>query len=156
MSGTEWLVIAGVFGLTFWGLLIWFSVRAKPLGGKPYRWATYIAITTGLGSISLALTTVSAISKDGGGKVMEEWAVVFTSACCALCCVGLFRRKRFGVVMFCVAYFLIWAMVPFFDAYYKTPSNRTPAQQTESGLFFVYFVVTAFYFKRRWRLMGKE
>jgi hypothetical protein len=43
MSGTEWLVIAGVFGLAFWGLLIWLSVRAKPLDGKPYRWATYIA-----------------------------------------------------------------------------------------------------------------
>jgi hypothetical protein len=133
------------------GWLLWFSIRAKPLHGKPYRWATYIAVTTGLAGISLGLSSVSGISK---GQIVGPAVGFIDTASFVLCCIGLFKRKRFGVVMFYIAYFLILFTPFFFDVYYQRPPNRTPQQQTQSGALFIYSVVTAFYFKKRWRLLS--
>ena len=39
-------IAAGILAILFYASVVWFSVRAKRLGTKSYRWATYIALTS--------------------------------------------------------------------------------------------------------------
>src|SRR6266446_979592 len=84
-------VLEALFLLTFIGG-IWFSVNAKPLGGRPYRWGTYVGIMNGLFALSMPLMVLrekTMASLVGG--------ILFASAFAAVS-VGLLYRRRFGVV----------------------------------------------------------
>jgi hypothetical protein len=40
------LVLVIAIALALQCLIIWFSVKTKPLGAKPYRWATWVGIVS--------------------------------------------------------------------------------------------------------------
>ncbi|HLX00318.1 MAG TPA: hypothetical protein VKR82_16885 [Candidatus Acidoferrales bacterium] len=132
--------------LAFQGLMIWISVKAKPLGDKPYRWGTYTAITTGLVGFSFLLITFSSVDPYGkaGGAVLGISAI--------LSCIGLLRRHKFGVVMFYITYISLIVGGPVFEAV----RNQAASAQKEGqvGLALVFLVLTAIYLKKRWALMG--
>jgi hypothetical protein len=133
--------------LAFQGLLIWISVKAKPIGDKPYRWGTYTAITTGLVGFSFLWFTFSSgdAYRKAGGAVLGISAV--------LSCIGLLRRRRFGVVMFYIAYTFFIVGGPVFE----TVRNQAASSQEvgQVGLTLVFLVLTASYLNKRWALMGK-
>jgi hypothetical protein len=142
-------IIFGLLALALFGSVVWFSVRAKPLGNKPYRWATYIAITTGLVSLSFLISLGTAIQNGRvGGAVLSAILTIG----CILCCVGLLRRKRFGAVMFYVTYILIFLTPALLAGIYGT--RQTPQEAQQSGLFFIYYLITSWYMAKRWKLLG--
>ncbi len=148
MSAWFYVLAVGVT-LAFQGALIWISLKAKPLGDKPYRWATYTALISGLAGLSFLL--IAATSGDVYGRTCG--AIVGTSG--ALCCIGLFRRRKLGVVMFYVTviYRCLWWVDPFLDTVRDQPVDP---QTRGQGLPVVIFVVlTGIYFKKRWSLMQK-
>ncbi len=73
------------------------------------------------------------------------------SFCAILCCIGLLRRRRFGVILFVITYLMLLIAVPFLDALH----NRATTSQQQGQAFptLVFLVVTTAYFKKRWRLM---
>jgi hypothetical protein len=132
----------------FQGILIWFSVKAKPIGNKPYRWGTYNGIIAGLVAIPILLITFSSDSDVYGRTV---GAFIGTSA--ALCCVGLLRRRKFGVVMFFITYVSLFMGGAFVDA--LRGYSVTTQQQTQAGPMLIWVVLTGIYLIKRWALMGK-
>jgi hypothetical protein len=145
---SAWLYALGIaIILAFQGGLIWISLKAKPLGDKPYRWATYTALISGLAGLSFLL--IAASSGDVYGRTCG--AIVGISG--ALCCIGLFRRRKLGVVMFYVTYVSLFMVGPFLDTVRDRPADP---QTRGQGLPVVIFVVlTGIYFKKRWSLTQK-
>jgi uncharacterized membrane protein (DUF485 family) len=137
---------------SFLGATIWFSVKAKPLVDKPYRWATYIALTTGLASISLS---ISLLQNHTNNSPVVIVLLAITTVSVMLCCVGLLLRRRFGVVTFYIFYILSMLLPAFIDAYYNRPQAPNQARNLQSGLLLIYIIITAIYFKRRWKLLSK-
>ena len=133
--------------LAFQGGLIWISVKAKPLGDKPYRWGTYVALISGLAGLSFLLIT--ATSGDVYGKACG--AVVGTAG--ALCCIGLLRRRKLGVVMFYVTYVSLFLVGPFLDTVRDQPVE--PQKQGQGLPVLIFVVLTGIYLKKRWSLMRK-
>jgi len=146
ISAWFYVLAVGII-LAFQGALIWISLKAKPLGDKPYRWATYTALTSGLAGLSFLL--IAATSGDVYGRTCG--AIVGISG--ALCCIGLFRRRKLGVVMFYATYVSLFMVGPFLDTVRDQPVDP---QTRGQGLPVVIFVVlTGIYFKKRWSLMQK-
>ena len=135
--------------VVFQGLLIWFSVKAKPIGNKPYRWGIYNGIIAGLVAI-LFLLIIFSYDSDLYGRTIG--AVIGTSA--ALCCVGLLRRRKFGVVMFFITYVSLIMAGAFVDA--LRGHSITTQQQAQVGPMLVWIVLTGIYLIKRWPLMGKK
>jgi drug/metabolite transporter (DMT)-like permease len=126
---------------------IWISVKAKRIGGKPYRWGTYVGIITGLFGAVFASGRLSA--SDNYGR--EIRIALCVSA--ILCSVGILRRRKYGVVLFVITYLLLMMAVPFISAMRDEP--LTPQQQGQSFPTLVFLGLTTGYFVKRWRLMGK-
>jgi len=135
------------FVLACQGILIWISVKAKPLAGQPYRWGTYVGIITGLAGASFLLITLPPeidVYAKGAGAVM--------GLCSIVCAVGILRRRKYGAVMFVITYVLIIMVVPFLDAVRNRPVN--PQQRGQALPTLIFLIMTTVYFKRRWNLMG--
>lgn len=63
---TSWLwSFVPLIGICFYGLLIWFAVRAKPLGNIPYRWATFCAIISGFIAIGVLFPAIGIMLQRG-------------------------------------------------------------------------------------------
>lgn len=133
--------------LALQGLLIWISVKAKPIGDKPYRWGTYAAVSTGLVGFSLLLLAFSS----GDSYAKASGAVLGVSAIWS--CIGLLCRRKFGVVMFYITYISLIVGGPVFEAVQNQAANLQKEGQVGATLVFV--VLTAFYLKKRWASMGK-
>lgn len=144
--GFELALVA--LGLAIWVPLLWFSIKAKPLGNKPYRWGTYIGITTGL----LALIgLLSVIPKKFNNLDIDMFLYLLFIVTAAISSWGILRRRRVGVVMFVVSYTLLFILPTFLEVKYKRPMSS----KNNQGPLALYTIVTFVYFKRRWTLMGK-
>lgn len=86
-------------------------------------------------------------SVNTGGRVV----LGVITGCSTLCCVGLLRRRRFGVVLFVATYLILLIAVPLLDAFNNKPTSNE--KQGQSFLVLVFTIMTTIYFKRRWRLM---
>jgi hypothetical protein len=117
---------------------IWASVRAKPLAGKHYRWATL----TGIYVAFTALTFPYANYYRFPNLRLLALAV---GCCAAISSFGILRRRKFGVVMYAATYLLI----VLFMLGAEGLSLRTVA---DLGLTMSVATVTLVYFKRRWDL----
>jgi hypothetical protein len=153
MSGNITFTILIVVLLGIYGATIWFSVKAKPLGPpgsqKPFRWGTYIALTTGLASLIFPASVYTALKN---GRFFGAVFGALLTFSCFFCCVSLLRRKRYSVWVFFIAYGLIVISGPLLHTYNGT--KATPAQNEQSSMFFVYFLVTGYYMWKRWHLFG--
>jgi hypothetical protein len=144
-----WSYAIGVaFVLVSQGILIWISVKAKPLAGLPYRWGTYVGIITGFGALAFLLITlvpnIGAYEKGIGAVV---------GLCSTVCCIGILRRRKFGAVMFVIAYTLMIVVGPFLSILRDQPLTA-PVQTVLAQL--VFLIMTTIYFQRRWHVMGSS
>jgi hypothetical protein len=148
-AGSDWTFYAfmGVMVLVVQVIPIWISVKAKPIGEKPYRWGTYVGIITGFVGASFVLTLWSA--SDIYGR--ESGVALCASA--ILCSVGILRRRKYGVIMFVTTYLLLMMSVPFMTA--MRHESVSPQQQGQDLPVLVFLGLTIGYFVKRWRLMGK-
>jgi hypothetical protein len=143
-----WIMGALIGGvLLVQGAIIWVSSKAKPLSGKPYRWGTYVGITTGLVAL-----TFSSLIFSGSDSYGREAATVMTVSAFA-CSVGLLRRQKFGVVMFVITCVVLVLFSPWLDAMRGT--QPSPAQSGQGIPVLLYLGITTSYFVKRWKLMGK-
>ena len=120
-SDLDFYTLALVLVIVIQVIPIWLSVKAKPIGDKPYRWGTYVGIIFGLcGAYFVSLTFVA---PDIYGK--EVGAVV--GPCMIVGSFGILRRKRFGIVMFVISYLLIMLVIPFLDTsrHQPVPSSNS-------------------------------
>ncbi len=122
----------------------WISLKAAPLGSKPYRWGVYTGITTALSALRLILSSIPALN-DLRLPVEGVWLVAVGSIA-AVAAAGILLRKKFGVValvVLWVAYIIVLfptiQHVPIWVAY---------------AFFAVYALGTGVYFKERWSLLG--
>jgi len=87
----------------FFGAILWFSVKAKPIGvepkQKPYRWATYIALTRGIVSLGFLASVYKAIAN---GRIVGGVLIAILATLCLLTCVLLLKRKRLAIPVFFV------------------------------------------------------
>ena len=133
--------------LAVWIPLLWFSIKAKPLGNKPYRWGTYIGITTGLATLSFGLI---AFPKVLNGNISGLLLVLLFTSLGGLCCWGILRRRRIGVILFVICYGLLILSPPYFASVDNLPERTGIALPL-----LLYTLVTFIYFKRRWNLMDR-
>jgi hypothetical protein len=144
-----WTFVIGLLGLiVIQGPMIWFSAKAKPLGDKPYRWGTYLAFTTALVAIVLALSIPSVVSN---GNIFGAVLLSCLSAFAVITVIGLFRRRKFGVIAFILTDLLLFLFEPLMATHYNRPVSVQPA-----GTFLFAIIVlicTTIYFKKRWRFM---
>jgi hypothetical protein len=132
-------------GLAVFGAILWLSLKAKPIGPKlyqkPYRGATFIALTTGLASIEYLFATFAAVKN---GRTIAGVLTSILTGLCLMTCYLLLRRRRSAVSIFFLTYALMF-MAPIL----------TNSEQTQQGsLFFFYFLITGYYMWRRWHLFG--
>ena len=141
------LALGLTVALVIWLPLLWFSIKAKPLRNKPYRWGTYIGITTGIVALASTLIVIPKLKHPDIGIFLYVLFIVTA----AIASWGILRRRRIGVVMFVVSYTLLLILSPFLAVIYNRPtsSNNSLLPLT------IYTVITFIYFKRRWPLMGK-
>ena len=130
-------------------LPIWISVRAKPLADKPYRWGTYVGITTAFVGLVYLLGIIRFFTVHVDSKLIVVSAIA--CLCAILCSIGILRRRKFGVVMFVITYLEILLLGPLFDAMSNQPAD--PEKQGQGLPVLLFLVITTIYFKKRWQLM---
>jgi hypothetical protein len=69
----------------------------------------------------------------------------------ALACVGILRRRRFGVWAFIATYGFIILAPMLIDA--MDGQEPKPSEGAQNGMMLIFLVVTSVYFKRRYRFM---
>jgi len=102
-----------------WAPLLWFSIRAKPLGGKPYRWGNYVGITTGLVAVARLLAIVPKLATFDLGLVVYLAFVISAG----ICSWGILKKRRIGVVMLVVSYSLLIMLPAFLTTLYHQPAT---------------------------------
>lgn len=162
-------MILGVLQLVFYGVSIWISLKAKPLGNMPYRWGVYVGMISAWMSLVLLVSSVLGLM---GGHLVGASALLVDGVLAALSSFGILRRGRFGVVALGFAYLLLILVAPHLapmpDRPFllvvtdQSPSITDLAKQAISfpwvvsiGCTCAYLVATFIYFKDRWSLMGK-
>lgn len=142
-------IVYEVLFVAIMGTIVWLSVRAKPLGPKPYekpyRFATFLALTTGLLSLGYAPTAFFVIRHS---TIVAGLLYAILAILCASTGILLWRRKRSGVSVFFVTY----ALLIMFPALVSTSEGRqeTSEEAKQPGLLLPYFLVSGYYIWKRW------
>jgi hypothetical protein len=149
-AGSDWMFYAFMAGMVLMVQVIpiWISVKAKPIGGKPYRWGTYVGIITGFVGASFVLALWSA------SDIYGREVGVALCASAILCSVGILRRRKYGVIMFGTTYVLLIIAAPFMTAM----RHQSVSSQQQGQVFpvLVFLGLTIGYFVKRWRLMHRH
>ena len=145
MGWPEYLIIA--FVLLFGGSTIWISLKAKPLGPKPYRWGTYVAISTGFGTIVFVLSAFPGVFYAVVPMILMSLALILAGC---LTVYGLLARRRLGAIAFMVFMIFLTLIPNVYGSVNDKPSSLSPGEMFSALL---HTVVTAIYFKRRWDYM---
>jgi hypothetical protein len=136
----------------------------------PYRWATFLAMSSAYSSV---LSLVSAFLAFAGGHLLGGlmFGVVAVLSICS--CIGLLRRRRFGVVVFAVLCVVQVMSAPFVE---RTPSHPfmqtikiNPSSLSELAaeamslqvlasvvVTVISAIVMYIYFRNRWPLMADQ
>ena len=126
-----------------WGVPIWLTIKAKPIGDRPYRWGTFIGVMTGMCTLPIMLLGWRVFASDKAGNIT---AFTITVGCGLLACSGILRRQKFGPVFFPFFYLLLMAL-----------GNKPSPTQGASALATLIMVgLTCVYFSKRWRFMNAK
>jgi hypothetical protein len=121
-------------------VFIWFSLRARPLGGMRYKWATFIALTM------ILIAEWFREAAFASYRLGHPFAVMYFSGLgigSITSCVGIMDRRRYGVWHFIFVFTILLGM-RFADKHYDL-------------LLIMMFVPSLIYFKRRYKLLaGKK
>jgi hypothetical protein len=120
-------------------VFIWFSVRAKPLAGMRYRWATYIAWTMIL--IAELFREVAFVAFRSG-DLFAAMGSVGLGIGSITSCVGILSRRRYGV----------WHFIFVFTSLLTIRIAHKDFDWLLLGMFFP----TLIYFKRRYKLLAEK
>lgn len=147
MSSSALGILVAVIPLSLVVFMLWVSVKAAPLQGRPYRWGTYIGCTSALAALSFALVAVASLEDNNVAGVV---IAAFMAVSFGVCGVGLMRRRKFGVVAFFIAYITLVFLPPVLDVVWK---SERPIQPRNSLAVVLYTCVTAVYLIKRWDLL---
>lgn len=161
-------MIVTVLNFVFYVVAIGISLRAKPLGDKPYRWGVYVGMMAGWMAL---LLFVSAVLAFAAGLLLGGLILFINALFAAVSCLGILRRRKFGVISLGLAYAMLILISPYLSPMPNWPlfvisnqpsSIRELARQAISfpwiisSSFLAAFLVSTFiYFKNRWGLMDK-
>ena len=154
MLNKAFALIMTAFAVAVWVLLIRLSLKAKPIGTKPhqrpYRWGTYVALSTGLISV---VSLFGAIKDIANGRLLFAALGAILTVLCIMTCVLLLRRKRSGVPSFFATYGLIFIMPNILSTI--SGRNQT-AEDIQEGtrFFYVFLLPTGYYMWKRWHLFN--
>jgi hypothetical protein len=137
------IILVVVWILLFVALPVWLCVRAKPIGDLPYRWGTFVAFYYAAMGLALLLAALSVTMKSPLGATVLG---VVTVPYCLFTSAGLFRRRRYGVVLAFVPTALVILAFPFLYALPAEKWGEMLAGLIPTGL-------NLLYFKKRWALM---
>jgi hypothetical protein len=119
------VVILIVAVISVYAIPRWIAERAKPLrNGLPYRWATWCAIWTGLFGVALSVASFA-----NNQNWREVTAVSIWGSVCLHASWGLFRRRRYGVILLLITELLSGNLIM--------------------------LIVNSIYFGKRWKAMAK-
>jgi hypothetical protein len=124
------------------GLIIWFSVDARPLGPLRYRWGTFLGLQCVILPLILLLPRMIEAMRDGGTEEAIFWGIITTLP--PVAAVGLLLRKRWGAVMF----ILMQSAFLVLPAVLASPEDLPPLSRAITG--FVWLAINTWYFARRW------
>lgn len=113
---------------------IWISQKAKPLGGLPYKWGTFMGIVTAMLAISLGTTMLIG---NAPISLLELGLAGVLIACALAGAVGTLRRRQWGAIAILLAYLPLAVAGPSYIL----------------GVLLL-SVGNALYFKKRWTLMA--
>ena len=131
------------------------NLQAGAITFPPYRWGTFVSLISGIMSVFYLFAAIgsdtAAAAADWGGAV-PPWPL--TTLLCtlqALACVGLLRRKRFGVLAFFLA-----SVISIVFSITRVSTGTTSFEVTVGMLVLSCMVSVAnlFYFAKRWRYMA--
>jgi len=142
------------------GIAIWVSEKAEPLGGRQYRWGSYVGMMSGIGAAALFLGILGeGALLSGRFGVGGEFAIVFGLIFCvpyAVASLGVLRRRRFGVVTFLAMWTLtVFGMfTPFFSLGPRSADARIRVIILALAALLVLVVPNYWYFAKRWKFMS--
>jgi hypothetical protein len=120
---------------------IWFAMKATPLGGRPYRWGTYVGLSHGL--MALVSCFLGVVQHDGGMMVFGAWN--------ALVSFGILDRRRLGVVVLLVPCVPFAILAPLFAL---TDPKFAIFENIQTLIFLKPIIVAnTIYFMMRWTFM---
>ena len=159
-----------ILNVIFFGVSIWISQRAKPLGHMPYRWGVYLGMVAAWTALIFIVSSVQAL---GGGQTLGGSVLCIVAVLAAVSSMGILRRRKFGVVTFALMYVVLILIFPFAEPIpgqaFLLAIRDQPASLAElagevksfpllGSLLFavVYFAITLIYFKDRWGLLERK
>lgn len=128
------------------GAPVWICVKSRPLGSLPYRWGAFMGIQSFIIVLIFLAFLLSDLEKEPGSA---EWILGTLPLLAVLAGVGIFRRERWGVVLLFVLQMLLLVGVVAVPA----EKNESPARAIGP---LAALGINAWYFGRRWRLMGRN
>ncbi len=136
----ELIIIAVILAAVI--IPIWIARKAKPIGTLPYRWGTYLGVSTAVWAIWMLL--FAAFIKNN-----SEARFVFLgfTALSLATSFGLLKRYRWGVIVF----FVLVLPVVFFTRL-PGPTNLF-GPLINWGLEAVALLCSAVYFRKRWDVL---
>jgi hypothetical protein len=132
-------------------IVVWFSWLAKPLGGMPYRWGTFLGVSHGLYAVAFLFIAVLNVARpDSYPFGPLPWFA--TAIAYAVVSIGLLMRRKFGVNAFYFVQVLfgvlgtmaIWAL------------NGPIGALFQLVLVIVNLVASFYYFAKRVQFMGER
>lgn len=131
----------------------------KPYGAgvqtPPYRWGTFVGVSSGLGAVFEVFTAIESDSSAAYvGQAMPPWPVgLLLGAGLVVTCIGVLRRRRFGVIAYFVTVTigLVFNVVKLTDQ--NIPANLRAGFGFSIAAALLFAVVTLIYFAKRWRFM---
>src|ERR1700733_13795283 len=103
-------MVISILNLVFYGVAIWISQKAKPLGNMPYRWGVYVGMITAWMSLPLIISSVPALA--AGHLLGGSWLFI-DALLAAVAGLGILRRRKFGVVSLGLAYAVLISIAPY-------------------------------------------
>ena len=160
-------MIISILNLVFYGMAIWISQKAKPLGNLPYRWGMYVGMITAWMALPLIVSSFPALAN---GHLLGGSVLFINALLAAVATLGILRRRKFGVVSLGLAYVVLISIAPYLAPMPGWPSLFVVSSQPSSaielarqaisfpwiisfGFMAVYLTSTFVYFKNRWEWM---
>lgn len=160
-------MVLGILNLIFYGVSIWISQNAKPLGDMPYSWGMYVGMISAWMSLPLIVSSIPALA---GGHLLGGSVLFIDALLAAVASLGILRRRKFGVVALGLAYAVLIFTSPYLapmpDRPFLFVISNQPSSMTELasqaisfpwvislGFTAAYLVCTFVYFKNRWESM---
>jgi hypothetical protein len=136
-------------------IVVWFSLKAKPIGTLPYRYGTFVGIVYGLTAAVLLISTIKGLPNSVFGRSRplmymsgQALGALSVSGVLISISVGLLRRRRFGVIIFFVLQGL--GLIFFLAAGWTTQPVQFAADLV---VYVVFLYATSTYFANRWKFM---